>query len=88
MATYTIVLTEAEELAMTHAAMDVNGWIQNAIHERARIAIDEVVRIAVNKFLENGRDIPGSKDAIVAAAFANGWIKTANENLAEASKIP
>jgi len=79
MATYTIVLTEAEELAMTHAAMDVNGWIQNAIHERARIAIDEIVQLAVQKFLENNQSIPGSKDAIVAAAFANGWVKSATD---------
>jgi hypothetical protein len=77
MATYTVTYTETEELAMSYIAASPNEWIQNAAHERARIAIDEVVKIAVEKFLENGRDIPGSKDAIVAAAFANGWIKSA-----------
>ena len=75
MGTYTVTYTETEELAMSYIAASADEWIQNAAHERARIAIDEVVKIAVEKFLENGRDIPGSKDAIVAAAFANGWIK-------------
>jgi len=88
MTTYTIEYTTVEDLAMSYAAIDVNGWIQNAAHERARFAIDEVVKIAVEKFLENGKDIPGSKDAIIAAAFANGWIKTAKEKFDEGTKLP
>jgi hypothetical protein len=69
---------------MAYAAADVNEWIQNAAHERARIAIDEIVALAVQKFLENGQSIPGSKDEIVAAAFTNGWVKTAADRNAEA----
>lgn len=80
---YTINYTETENRAMQYAAADVNDWIQNAAHERARIAIDEIVKIAVEKFLEVGQVIPGSKDEIVAAAFTNGWVKTAAERNAE-----
>ena len=79
MTTYSIQYTETENLAMSHVAADVNEWIQNAAHERARIAIDEIVALAVQKFLEAGQSIPGSKDEIVAAAFANGWVETAAE---------
>ena len=79
MTTYTINYTETENNAMAYAAADVNEWIQNAAHERARIAIDEIVALAVQKFLEAGQSIPGSKDEIVAAAYANGWIKTAQD---------
>ena len=64
------------------------SWIQNAAHERARIAIDEIVSLAVQKFLEAGQSIPGSKDEIVAAAFTNGWIKTAQQRNEEALANP
>lgn len=83
MATYNIELTETEDLAMQYCALDVDDWIQNAAHERARIAIDEIVKIAVEKFLEAGQTIPGSREQIVAAAFANGWVKTAVQRNAE-----
>lgn len=86
MTTYTIEYTETENKAMQYAAADVNDWIQNAAHERARIAIDEIVAIAVQKFLEAGQSIPGSKDEIVAAAYANGWIKTAQQRNEEANQ--
>ena len=84
MTTYTINYTETENKAMEYAAADVNDWIQNAAHERARIAIDEIVQLAVQKFLESGQSIPGSKDEIVAAAFTNGWVKTAAQRNEEA----
>jgi hypothetical protein len=79
MATYTIEYTEIENKAMEYVAADVDDWIQNAAHERARIAIDEIVQIAVQKFLEVGQTIPGSKDEIISAAFDNKWIITAKE---------
>ena len=89
MQTYNIELTETEDLAMQYAALDVDDWIQNAAHERARIAIDEIVKIAVEKFLEAGQTIPGSREQIVAAAFANGWVKTAAQRNAEmAASLP
>ncbi len=84
MTTYTVTYTETENNAMAYAAADVNEWIQNAAHERARIAIDEIVALAVQKFLEAGQSIPGSKDEIVAAAFTNGWVKTAQQRNEEA----
>ena len=74
---YTIILTETEKLAMEYIAYDPQEWMDNAIHERARIAIEEIVKIAVDKFLEAGQTIPGSREEIVAAAYANDWIQTA-----------
>jgi hypothetical protein len=84
MTQYTVEYTTTEDAAMSYVAASVNEWIQNAAHERARIAIDEVVKIAIDKFLEAGQSIPGSKDEIVAAAFVNGWIKTAAERNVDA----
>jgi hypothetical protein len=88
MTTYTINYTETENKAMEYAAASVDDWIQNAAHERARIAIDEIVKIAVEKFLEAGQSIPGSREEIVAAAFANGWVKTAAQRNEEAASTP
>ena len=88
MANYTITYTETEDLAMHYAAVSADDWIQNAAHERARIAIDEIVQIAVQQFLATGQNIPGSKDAIIAAAFANGWVKSAADRNAEAANTP
>jgi predicted transcriptional regulator len=79
MTTYTIEYTETEEMAMQYAALNPNEWIQNMAHERARVAIEEIVRIAVQKYLDAGLSIPGSREEIVAAAFANGWVKTVAE---------
>ena len=64
---YTITLTETEKLAMEYVAYDPQTWVENAFKERARIATDEIVKIAVEKFLEANQTIPGSREEIVAA---------------------
>ena len=74
---YTIELTETEKLAMEYVAYDPQDWVENAMKERARLATEEIVKIAVDKFLEAGQTIPGSREEIVAAAYENGWIQTA-----------
>lgn len=84
MTTYTIELTEAEDKALSYVAVNQDDWIQNATHERCRIAIEDIVQITVQKCLETGTPIPGSKDEMVALAFAKGWVKTAAERQAEA----
>lgn len=81
---YTITLTAAEDAALSYAAMSQDDWIQNAVHERCRIAIEEIVRITVQKCLDTNTPIPGSKDAMVELAFEQGWVKTAAQRQAEA----
>jgi hypothetical protein len=74
---YTIELTETEKSAMEYIAYDPQTWVENAFKERARIATDEIVKLAVEKFLEANQTIPGSREEIVAAAYTNNWIQTA-----------
>ena len=74
---YTIELTETEKLAMEYVAYDPQDWVENAFKERARLATEEIVKIAVDKFLESNQTIPGSREEIVAAAYTNNWIQTA-----------
>ena len=82
---YTIELTETEKLALEYVAYDPQDWVENAMKERARLATEEIVKIAVDKFLEAGQTIPGSREEIVAAAYANNWIQTAKYRTDNAS---
>ena len=77
MTTYTVTLTEAENLALGFVAYSQDDWIQNAVHERCRVAIDEIVKICVEKCLENNIQIPGSKEDMVLLAVEQVWIKSA-----------
>jgi len=79
MATYTITLTDAEDKALGFVAFSQQEWIDNAIHERCRIAIDEIVNAEVQRKLAANEPITGTKDDIVLAAD----IKSAAERQAE-----
>jgi hypothetical protein len=68
MVTYTITLSNAEDKALKTVALSAQDWIDNAIHERCRIAIDEIVNAEVQRKLAAGESITGSKDDIVMAA--------------------
>lgn len=68
MATYTITLSAAEDKALKAVAVSAQDWIDNAVHERCRIAIDEIVNAEVQRKLAAGQSITGSKDDIVLAA--------------------
>ena len=68
MTTYTITLSDAEDKALHVVAMSAQDWIDNAVHERCRIAIEEIVAAEVQRKLAAGEAITGSKDDIVIAA--------------------
>ena len=50
--------------------------------ERARIANDEIVSIYTNRALDEGVQIPATRELIVADAFTRGWVKTAAQRQA------
>ena len=68
MTTYTITLSAAEDKALGVVALSQDDWIQNAVHERCRIAIEEIVNAEVQRLLAAGQSITGSKEDIVNAA--------------------
>ena len=80
MATYTVTLSDAEDKALGVVAFSQDDWIQNAVHERCRIAMEEIIAAEVQRLLGEGKSITGSKDDIVIAAP----IKSAAERNAEA----
>lgn len=84
MTTFNIALTFSEAKALEYIAQSPEEWAASVVQERARIAGDEIIKIAVNKFLELGHSIPGNRDEIIRAAFDRGWVKTAAQRTAEA----
>ena len=83
---YIVTLTEAEDKAMQYAAASVSDWIDNAAHNRARIAIDEICKIYTDYKLTNNEPITVvGKDAMVLAAFEEGLVKTAAQRDEEAA---
>ena len=68
MATYTITLSVAEDKALKSVAVSAQEWIDNAVHNRCRIAMEEIVNAEVQRKLAAGEPITGSKDDIVMAA--------------------
>lgn len=84
MTQYNITLSNAEDKALSYAAVSQQDWIDNAVHERARIAIEDISQICIEQCLANNIQIPGSKDAMVDLAFQNGWVITAAQRQAQA----
>ena len=87
MPTYSITLTETQDLGLQYAALSPQDWINNAVTERARIANDEIVKTTVEYCLDNGVQVPATREEIVAYAFANGVVKTAAGRQAEAEAL-
>jgi hypothetical protein len=66
--TYTVTLSDAEDKALHIVAASAQDWIDNAVHERCRVAIEEIVNLEVQRKLAAGEPIIGSKEDIVMAA--------------------
>ena len=81
---YTVTLTTTEDKGLSYAAFSQQDWIDNAVHERCRIAIDEIVGIFVQYCLDNNMAMPTSREEMVEAAFDMGIVKTAADRQAEA----
>jgi hypothetical protein len=79
--TYEVVLSDAENKALGYVAASQQDWIDNAVHERCRIAIEEIVAAEVQRKLAAGETISGTKEDIVI----NAPIKSAAERNAEAA---
>ena len=77
MAKYTVTLTTAEDLALSHVAANQQAWIDNVVKDRARVAINDIVTLAVAKYLDQEISIPATREEIVQDAFDRGWVTAA-----------
>ena len=73
---FTVTLSDEEALAMSTMCGDTQQWIENALRERARIAMDDIVATAVNQSLQTQTVLPATKAEIVSFAVQQGWVKT------------
>lgn len=73
----TITISDAEYKSLEYIAADPEDWADNAVTNRARIAMDEIVLLYTNRALDEGVSIPSTRDEIVTDAYARGWIQTA-----------
>jgi hypothetical protein len=80
--TYTVSISDAEKKALEYIALSVQDWIDNAVDNRARIAMDEIYAAEVARMTADPSitSIPADKDAVVLAAD----IKSAATRQAEA----
>jgi len=81
MNTFTITLTDGQLKALAHVALDPQEWIDNAIHERCRLAMEEIFTAEVARMMADPSitEIPADREVVVLAAD----IKTAAEIHAE-----
>lgn len=84
MNTFTVTLTDAELKALSHVVFDPQVWIDNAVHEQCRHAMEHVFANELQRMLADPSitEIPADKEAVVLAAD----IKTAKE-LSETSIV-
>ena len=78
----TITLTEAQAKALAFVALSPQDWAENAVHNRGRIAIDEIYAAEVHRMTDDPAitSIPADKEAVVLAAD----IKSAEQRNSEA----
>lgn len=80
----TVALTDTQNKCMEYAAADVQDWADNALHNRARIAQDEIIAALVAHCNANEIALATGADAQVAQAFELEVVKTAAQRNAEA----
>ena len=80
---YIITLTDTEKTAMEFIAHDVDDWITNAATNRARIAIEEIIRLNTAHCNANSIAIAVGRDAQVAQALSLGVIDKASDRTEE-----
>ena len=89
MPTITIELTDAEVKAMEHVAVSVQDWAENALKNRARIAMDEIYNSEVARMTADPTvtAIPADKEAVVLAADIKSAQQRNEESEAEMASM-
>ena len=85
----TVALTDTQNKCMEYAAADVQDWADNALHNRARIAQDEIIAALVAHCNANDVAIATGVDAQITQAFDLEVVMTAAaRNAAAAAELP
>ena len=70
MNTFTITLTDAQLKALAYVALDPQEWIDNAVHERCRLAMEEIFVAEVARMVADPgtTSIPADREQVVLDA--------------------
>ena len=83
MAEIKVTVSDTQVKCLEYAAVSVQDWCDNAIHNRARIAQEEIIAALVAHCNANDIAIATGSDAQVAQAFELKVVDTA-KNITEA----
>ena len=87
MAEIKVTVSDTQVKCLEYAAYSVQDCCDNAIHNRARVAQEEIVAALVAHCNEKGISIATGADAQVTQAFELKVVDTA-KNVSDASKPP
>ena len=87
MAEIKVTVSDTQVKCLEYAAYSVQDWCDNAIHNRARIAQDEIIAALVAHCNENSIALAVGTDAQVAQAFELKVVDTA-KNVSDNQKLP
>ena len=87
MAEIKVTVSDTQVKCLEYAAYSVQDWCDNAIHNRARIAQEEIIAALVAHCNEKGISIATGADAQVAQAFELKVVDTA-KNVSDNKKLP
>lgn len=73
----TVALTDTQNKCLEYAAASVQDWADNALHNRARIAQDEIIAALVAHCNANDVAIATGVDAQITQAFDLEVVQTA-----------
>ena len=85
MAEIKVTVTDTQVKCLEYAAYSVQDWCDNAIHNRARIAQEEIIAALVAHCNANSIAIATGTDAQVAQAYELGVVDTAANATAAAA---
>ena len=84
MANITVSVTDTQMKCLEYAAYSVQDWCDNAIHERARVAQEDIIAALVAHCNANSIALAVGTDAQVAQAFELKVVDTA-KNVSDAN---
>jgi hypothetical protein len=70
MNTFTITITDAELKALAYSVVDPQEWVDNAVHERCRVAMEEIFVAEVARMVADPTttSIPADREQVVLDA--------------------
>ena len=87
MAEIKVTVSDTQVKCLEYAAYSVQDWCDNAIHNRARVAQEQIIAKLVAHCNEKGIAIATGADAQVTQAYSLKVVDTV-KNLADSSKEP